>query len=157
MHDVGRWKPGIESGERALQKERPRTSPRDGRDDRVGAVRPTRHDICEGETVGATKAVTDQSFQADVLGSDKPVLVDFWAEWCTPCKMIAPVLEEIAATHADKLTIAKLNIDENPQTARDYNVLSIPTMTVYVDGKPVKSIIGAKPKSAILAELADYL
>jgi len=104
-----------------------------------------------------TVTVTDDSFNADVLGSSKPVLVDFWAEWCTPCKMIAPVLEEIAATHSDKLTIAKLNIDENPQTARDYNVMSIPTMTVYVDGKPVKSIIGAKPKSAILAELADYL
>ncbi len=106
---------------------------------------------------GNTKIVTDASFDADVLRSGKPVLVDFWAEWCTPCKMIAPVLEEIAATHSDKLTIAKLNIDENPKTARDYNVMSIPTMTVYVDGKPVKSIIGAKPKSAILAELADYL
>jgi len=106
---------------------------------------------------GNTKTVTDDSFDLEVLGSSKPVLVDFWAEWCTPCKMIAPVLEEIAALHSDKLTIAKLNIDENPKTAMNYNVMSIPTMTVYVDGKPVKSIIGAKPKSAILAELADYL
>ncbi len=106
---------------------------------------------------GNTKTVTDASFNTDVLGSSKPVLVDFWAEWCTPCKMIAPVLEEIASTHSEKLTIAKLNIDENPQTARDYNVMSIPTMTVYVAGQPVKSIVGAKPKAAILKDLADYI
>ena len=106
---------------------------------------------------GNTKTVTDDSFDIDVLGSSKPVLVDFWAEWCTPCKMIAPVLEEIADTHGEKLTIAKLNIDENPKTAMNYNVMSIPTMSVYVDGVVVKSIIGAKPKSAILAELAEYL
>ena len=72
---------------------------------------------------GNTVKVTDDSFAADVLGSDKPVLVDFWAEWCGPCKMVAPVLEEIAAEHGDKLTIAKLNIDENPQIARDYQVM----------------------------------
>ena len=106
---------------------------------------------------GNTVTVTDDSFATDVLGSDKPVLVDFWAEWCGPCKMVAPVLEEIAGEHADKLTIAKLNIDENPQTAREYQVLSIPTMTVYVSGQPVKSIVGAKPKAAILKDLAEYL
>jgi thioredoxin 1 len=106
---------------------------------------------------GNTVTVTDTSFANDVLGSDKPVLVDFWAEWCGPCKMVAPVLEEIAAEHGDKLTIAKLNIDENPQIARDYQVMSIPTMTVFQGGKPVKSIIGAKPKGAILNDLADYI
>jgi thioredoxin 1 len=105
----------------------------------------------------AMKAVTDATFKEDVLGSDKPVLVDFWAEWCGPCRLVSPVLEEIAGEHSDKLTIVKLNIDENPETARDYRVMSIPTMSVFSGGKVVKSIVGAKPKSAILADLADYL
>ena len=104
-----------------------------------------------------TVDVTDSTFQQDVLQSGKTVLVDFWAEWCGPCKMVAPVLEEIAREHGDKLTIAKLNIDENPQIARGYQVMSIPTMTVFQGGKPVKSIIGAKPKGAILSDLADYI
>lgn len=102
-------------------------------------------------------AVTEATFEQEVTKSETPVIVDFWAEWCGPCKMVAPVLEEIAGEHAEKLTIAKLNIDENPQTARDYQVMSIPTMTVYVAGQPVKSIVGAKPKAAILKDLADYL
>ncbi|MDQ6649803.1 MAG: thioredoxin [Actinomycetota bacterium] len=104
-----------------------------------------------------TKTVTDQSFTADVLGSDKPVLVDFWAEWCGPCKMVSPVLEEIAAEHSDKITIVKLNIDENPETARNYQIMSIPTMSVFSGGKVVKSIVGAKPKAAILKDLESYL
>jgi thioredoxin 1 len=112
----------------------------------------------QGGTVGLnTKVVTDETFKEDVLASDKPVLVDFWAEWCGPCKMVAPVLEEIAVEHADKLQVVKLNIDENPETARDYQIMSIPTMSVFAGGKLVKSIIGARPKSAILSDLAEYL
>ncbi len=107
--------------------------------------------------MGATKAVTDQTFQADVLGSDKPVLVDFWAEWCGPCRKVGPILEEIASEHGDKLTVVKLNVDENSATAQAYNVVSIPTMNVYQGGKVVKTIIGAKPKPALLADLAEFL
>ncbi len=104
-----------------------------------------------------TKIVTDASFAVDVLQSDKPVLVDFWAEWCGPCKMVAPVLEEIAGDHADKISIVKVNIDENPGAARDYSIMSIPTMAVFQGGKLVKSIVGAKPKAAILRDLEPYL
>ena len=107
--------------------------------------------------MGSTKKVTDQTFSEEVLDSDKPVLVDFWAEWCGPCKMVAPVLEEIAAQHGDKITVAKLNIDENPQIAEKYQILSIPTMSVFSGGQVVKSIVGAKPKSALLRDLADYI
>jgi thioredoxin 1 len=105
----------------------------------------------------ATKTVTDATFTDDVLMSDKPVLDDFWAEWCGPCKMVAPVLEEIAADNADKLTVAKLNIDENPQIAANERIMSIPTMNVYKGGQLVKQIVGAKPKAALLADLAEFL
>jgi thioredoxin 1 len=104
-----------------------------------------------------TVDVTDATFSDDVLSSDKTVLVDFWAEWCGPCKMVAPVLDEIAGENKDKLTVAKLDIDRNPAAARDYQVMSIPTMIVFKGGKPVKQIVGAKPKAALLRDLADYL
>jgi thioredoxin 1 len=104
-----------------------------------------------------TVDVTDTSFKDDVLGSDKTVVVDFWAEWCGPCKMVAPVLDEIARDHADKLTVAKLNIDENQVTARDYRVMSIPTMIVFKGGEVVKTIVGAKPKAALLRDLAEFI
>jgi thioredoxin 1 len=101
--------------------------------------------------------VTDESFADEVLGSDKPVLVDFWATWCGPCKQVAPVLEEIASTHAEKITVAKMDIDKNAKTAREYKIMSIPTMIVFSGGKPVKQIVGARPKAALLKELAGYL
>jgi thioredoxin 1 len=106
---------------------------------------------------GNTVEVTDDTFKADVIDSGKTVLVDFWAAWCGPCKMVAPVLDEIAGENKDKLTIAKLDIDANPATARDYQVMSIPTMILFKDGKPVKQIVGAKPKAALLSDLSEYL
>ncbi|MBV8542296.1 MAG: thioredoxin [Pseudonocardiales bacterium] len=105
----------------------------------------------------STVTVTDESFAAKVLGSDKPVLVDFWAIWCGPCKYVAPVLEEIASEHAEKIVIAKVDIDKNPKTAGDYQIRSIPTMILFSGGEPVKTIVGAKPKATLLNDLADYL
>jgi thioredoxin 1 len=104
-----------------------------------------------------TVTVTDDSFDKEVLDSKKTVLVDFWAAWCGPCKMVAPVLDEIAEKLPDKITVAKLDIDANPKTARNYKIMSIPTMIVFQDGEVVKQIVGAKPKAALLHDLANYL
>jgi len=103
-----------------------------------------------------TITATDAEFN-DLISGDKPVLVDFWAEWCGPCRMVGPIVEEIAGEHADKLSVAKLNVDENPQTAMEYDVMSIPTMIVYQDGVEKKRIVGARPKHALLQELDEFL
>jgi thioredoxin 1 len=102
------------------------------------------------------KAVTDAEFEQTVLKSDKPVLVDFWAEWCGPCRQVSPILEELNGEHGDKLTFLKMNVDENPVTPSNYRVTGIPTINVYVNGELARSIVGAKPKAALLKELAAF-
>ena len=100
--------------------------------------------------MGNTLPVNDDSFGTEVLKSDKPVLVDFWAEWCAPCKKVDPLLAEIAKEMGDKVEIVQLNIDETPETTRAYRVMSVPTLTIFKGGQPVNSVAGAKPKSALI-------
>lgn len=107
--------------------------------------------------MGTIAATTDATFQADVLGSAQPVLVDFWAEWCGPCRQIEPILEEINAEYGAQLKIVKLDTDNNPAITARYGVTGIPTMNVYVGGEVVKTIVGAKPKRLLLKELEEYL
>jgi thioredoxin 1 len=106
---------------------------------------------------GNTVDVTDATFEDDVLRADRPVIVDFWAEWCMPCRLVAPVLEEIAKEQAGRLIVAKLNVDDNPATAETYQVQSIPLMGVFSGGELVKSILGARPKPAIMEELVEFI
>jgi thioredoxin 1 len=103
------------------------------------------------------ETLTDANFDENVKASDVPVLVDFWAEWCGPCKMIAPVLEEIAEEHAGKVRIAKLNIDDNLDVTRRYDVMSIPTLILFKDGEPKARLIGAKPKAQLVQEISPYI
>jgi thioredoxin 1 len=101
--------------------------------------------------------VTDANFATEVLASEKTIMVDFWAEWCGPCRAVSPILDQIATEHAEKIDVVKLNVDLNPDTAMKYQITSIPTMKVFKGGEVVKTVIGAKPKPALEADLKEFL
>jgi len=103
------------------------------------------------------ETVTDQSFAAEVLASEVPVFVDFWAQWCPPCHRLAPVLDELAAEYAGRIRFVQLDVDENPETARQYGVLSMPTLAVFRGGERVSQLVGAQPKARLRAQLDDAL
>jgi thioredoxin 1 len=104
----------------------------------------------------SAKIVTDETFEADVLNGPRPVIVEYWAQWCGPCRMVGPVLEAIAAEHTGQVDVVKLNVDENPKTAQRYGILYIPTMDLFRGGEVVKQVIGARSKSALLREFAGF-
>lgn len=105
----------------------------------------------------ATTTLTQTNFAEEIASADKPVVVDFWAEWCGPCKILAPVLDEVASENADKITVAKVNVDENPDIARQFDIMSIPTLIVFKDGQPVHRFQGASGKAGLVQNLSDYL
>ena len=107
--------------------------------------------------MSSARDVTDQNFDTEVLASEKPIMVDFWAEWCGPCRAVSPILDQIATEHSDKIDIVKLNVDDNPETAMKFQITSIPTMKVFKGGEVVKTVIGAKPKPALEADLQEFL
>ncbi|MEK9599226.1 MAG: thioredoxin [Pontimonas sp.] len=107
--------------------------------------------------MSSARDVTDQNFDTEVLASEKPIMVDFWAEWCGPCRAVSPILDQIATEHSDKIDVVKLNVDDNPETAMKFQITSIPTMKVFKGGEVVKTVIGAKPKPALEADLQEFL
>jgi thioredoxin 1 len=107
--------------------------------------------------MSTAKVVTDDGFEAEVLQNPRPVIVEYWAQWCGPCHQVSPVLESIAAEHAGKLDVVKVNVDENPQTARRYGIMLVPTLNLFRGGEVVKQVIGARSRSALMREFADFL
>jgi thioredoxin 1 len=107
--------------------------------------------------MSSARDVTDQNFDTEVLANEKPIMVDFWAEWCGPCRAVSPILDQIATEHSDKIDVVKLNVDDNPETAMKFQITSIPTMKVFKGGEVVKTVIGAKPKPALEADLQEFL
>ena len=105
----------------------------------------------------AISTLTQSNFAEQIATADKPVVVDFWAEWCGPCKMLAPILDEVAGENADKITVAKVNVDENPDLAREFDIMSIPTLIVFKDGQPAHRFQGASGKAGLLQNLSDFL